>query len=505
MRTTDLFKNTRSAKRINESIEKTFGKRLNLESFDLPKLEDARNKLRTQIHDARSQSGFNENLENETLTQAQWMLDAINSEIAEREEFVSDAGPATLQVDTNEGNSEYRDMFNDWMNSEYAPYKDMAGDDNAIMQKAAEYLAGQLPAHEISDVAEILTGMYHGEDGYESVQTEGGMDELAADLGQIADTEDYDKLYDLLSDPGPIGKYLQDKIEEITFETGLHPKDDFEEIEPMLMDIIQQEFGGQNDDEGGETDDNYAMASAGFGSDEDYESVGNEAYDMDQLRKDAADRVKSNLDKQSDDRIAKLKSDKNKGFMAKVGDKIIGGAKGAAKGFMGKESIEQTGEDMTKLQEGEIQQASAIVTAKTMVDRVGRWIEELSGMENDTLLQLGDSIRDEMGAEQAKNFISAVAPAIQAALEALKGTRETLSTGVRTLTGEEQPANMLGDEPEAGMDDLAAPAEPDMMNAEPAADEFAAAEPAAGGLGDSGRAQRESIERGNNLLRVLAG
>jgi hypothetical protein len=44
------------------------------------------------------------------------------------------------------------------------------------------------------------------------------------------------------------------------------------------------------------------------------------------------------------------------------------------------------------------------------------------------------------------------------------------------------------------------------MNAEePAADEFAAAEPAAGGLGDAGRAQRESIERGNSLLRVLAG
>jgi hypothetical protein len=164
---------------------------------------------------------------------------------------------------------------------------------------------------------------------------------------------------------------------------------------------------------------------------------------------------------------------------------------------------------MTKLQEGEIQQASAIVTAKTMVDRVGRWIEELSGMENDTLLQLGDSIRDEMGSEQAKNFISAVAPAIQAALETLKGTRETLSTGVRTLTGEEQPAEMLGGEPEAdGMDDLEAPAAPDAMNAEPEADmgdEFGAAEPAAGGLGDAGRAQRESIDRGNSLLRVLAG
>jgi hypothetical protein len=30
----------------------------------------------------------------------------------------------------------------------------------------------------------------------------------------------------------------------------MHPKDDFEQIEPMLMDIVQKEFGGQNNDEG---------------------------------------------------------------------------------------------------------------------------------------------------------------------------------------------------------------------------------------------------------------
>jgi hypothetical protein len=170
----------------------------------------------------------------------------------------------------------------------------------------------------------------------------------------------------------------------------------------------------------------------------------------------------------------------------------------------------ESGEYMTKLTEGEVQQASAIVTAKTMVDRVSRWIEELSGMENDTLLQLGDSIRDEMGQEQAKNFISACAPAIQQALENLKTTRETLATGVRQLTGEEQGAEMLGGEPEAmgGEEEIGA-AEPDMMNTgdeEGApADEFAAAEPAAGGLGDAGREQRESINRSNNLLKVLAG
>ena len=172
-----------------------------------------------------------------------------------------------------------------------------------------------------------------------------------------------------------------------------------------------------------------------------------------------------------------------------------------------------TGEDMTKLYEGEIQQASAIVNAKTMVDRVGRWIEELSGMENDTLLQLGDSIRDEMSSELAKQFISACAPAIQQALQNLKDTRETLSSGVRMLTGEEQGAEMLGAEPGAEMGGELGGAEPDMMNAggdefggfEEPADEFGASDAAAGGLGDAGRAKRESIDRSNQLLRVLAG
>ena len=545
MKTTDLFRFNRSAERINESIEKTFGQRLNLESFDLPKLEDARNKLRTQIHDARSQSGFNENIENEAMTKAQWMLDAINAEIAEREEFIADAGPAEVE--------------------------------------------------------------------------EGAMSEIAAELGQVADEEDYDKLYDLLSDDGPVGKYLQGQIEEITGETGLHPKDDFEKIEQMLMDHIQQEFGGQNDDEGGETDDAYALSSAGFGSDEDYESINNEGESKYTDVSIAQDVYAENPDLDSEDdilnaafpHVVKMMGGNKKranylfnydedfpgemisaykwlqrqehdvgeatgrdayqrdydasvsgmgrrerendegnteppnNFAVSINGKQWKVFKGrgqyaddsaerkhyqqlkdwAAKksestgkkwevnvtGAPATESIQRTqGESMSNLREGEVQQASAIVTAKTMVDRVSRWIEELSSMENDTLLQLGDSIRDEMGQEQAKGFISSVAPAIQQALENLKSTRETMATGVRQLTGEEQGAEMLGAEPGADMggEEEMGPVEPDAMNAGGEElggdDEFAAAEPAAG-MGDAGREQRESIDRSSNLLRVLAG
>jgi hypothetical protein len=557
MRTTDLFKNNRSSKRLNESLSKTFGTQLDLESFDTPKLEDARNKLRTQIHTARQESGFNETIENETLTKAQFMHDAIVAELMDRQEHI---------VDT-------------------------------------------------------------------SVQTEGGMDELADELGKIANEEDYDKLYDLLSDDGPIGKYLQSQIEDITAETGLHPKDDFEEIEQRLMDRIQDEFADYGsghdgdredphgyDDEGGETDDNYALASAGFGSDEDYESIETEGESKHTDVSIAQDVYAENPDLDSEDdilnaafpHVVKMMGGNKKranylfnydedfpgemisaykwlqrqehdvgeatgrdayqrdydssvsgmgrrerendegdtepanNFAVSINGKQWKVFKGrgqyaddsaernhyqqlkawAAKksestgkkwevhvtGAPATESIQRTqGESMSNLREGEVQQASAIVTAKTMVDRISRWIEELSSMENDTLLQLGDSIRDEMGQDQAKAFISSVAPAIQQALENLKTTRETMATGVRQLTGEEQGAEMLGGEPDDMGSDEMGPAEPDAMNMDGdmgdigGEDEFAAAEPAAGGLGDAGRAQRESIDRSNSLLKVLAG
>jgi hypothetical protein len=287
----DLFSTHRSSKKLNESLQKVFGKKINFENFSLDQLQDARNKLRTQLSQVRTESQFNETVENEAYHQAKFMLDAINAEIEEREEYIIDS--------------------------------DQTKDDE--------------------------------------------LDEESED-----DLDDLDDLED-------------------------------------------------DDDEYGEFP----------------------------------------------------------------------------------ESIQ--GENMHNLREGEIQQAQSIVSAKTMVDRVGRWIEELSGMENDSLIQLGDQIRDEMGAEMAKRFISSVAPAIQQALDNLKTTRETLSSGVRLLTGEEQGAEMLGGETSSDME-----AGPDTMNQEPEMgaeeplDDFAAAD-AATGPDAAGREQRESIQYQNRLLKVLAG
>jgi hypothetical protein len=381
MEARDLFSVNRSAKRLNESLQKIFGKKINLENFSLEQLEDARNKLRTQISQVRSSSNFNETVENDAYHQAKFMLDAIVAEIADREQFIADAGTA--------------------------------------------------------------------ETSYEE-----GMSDIDIDLQNLADEGDEEDLIDAMSGlkGGELQIALEDMMEELKDELAAKGMNDVindeDKMIEMLWDKIVDEYGGSDSDEGGETDDNYALSSAGFGSDEDYGDFGRD------------------------------------------------------------ESVQ--GDDMRRVTEGEIQQAQSIVSAKTMVDRVGRWIEELSGMENDSLLQLGDQIRDEMGQEQAKRFIEAVAPAIQAALENLKTTRETLSSGVRILTGEEQPAEMLGGEPAAGGEEEMGMAEPDMMNQEPEAgadlgDEFAAAEPAAGGAEATGREQRESIQFQNRLLKVLAG
>ena len=521
MKTADLFKNNRSAKRLNESMEKLFGNKLDLASFDTPKLEDARNKLRTQIHTARQTSGFNENIENEALTKAQFMHDAIVAELMDRREHIVDIGVQEgSDIDKQELMAILK-RFDENMN-EIGGYGDP--DFNKIL--------AALSQGNVESAVDEVYGNYSDQDG-----------------GEIR-SNDFDN-------------YLED-------------------LEDQFKDLV-----GGSDDEGGETDDGYALASAGFGSDEDYESVNNEGgrdpedwdegnteppnnfavsingkqwkvfkgrgrYAEDDREKQHYQQLRAWAAKKSESTGKKwevnvtgapatesiqteLSKNTLKSYQDKAGKDIVNTMTSgdhmttdkSAKKVMNRmrgsekadnkiykkenESIQRTqGESMSNLREGEVQQASAIVTAKTMVDRVSRWIEELSSMENDTLLQLGDSIRDEMGQEQAKGFISSVAPAIQQALENLKSTRETMATGVRQLTGEEQGAEMLGSEPGDEMDmggDEMGPAEPDAMNMggdELGGDEFAAAEPAAG-MGDAGREQRESIDRQSRLLKVLAG
>jgi len=134
------------------------------------------------------------------------------------------------------------------------------------------------------------------------------------------------------------------------------------------------------------------------------------------------------------------------------------------------------------------------MAAKDMVDRVTGWMEDTAEMKTESMLDLADAIRDEMGVEQSNAFVETIKASLDELYTSMEGTRAALSNGVTMLTGEgEMTTPMGGDdmavdpsmEPTVDQDDAAIPA---------GDDDFAAAEPAAGGDEVAGRETRESVD-----------
>jgi len=147
-------------------------------------------------------------------------------------------------------------------------------------------------------------------------------------------------------------------------------------------------------------------------------------------------------------------------------------------------------EAIEQVNEGEEDKAEIVMAAKDMVDRVTNWMEDTAEMQTESMLELADAIRDEMGSEASEAFTSTVKPALEAMYAAMESTRGTLTQGVGQLTGEAEPMDTMGAddvdmEPTADMDmDMDMDAEAD--------DDFAAADAAAGGEEEAGREKRES-------------
>ena len=147
--------------------------------------------------------------------------------------------------------------------------------------------------------------------------------------------------------------------------------------------------------------------------------------------------------------------------------------------------------------EGAEDTAELVMAAKDMVDRVTGWMEDTAEMQTESMLELADAIRDEMGNEKSEAFTAAVKPALESLYAAMESTRGALTGGVGMLTGEAEPMDTMGMDDEMPMEppiDAEMPA--DAPIEEPAAeDDFGAAAPAAGGEEEAGRAKRESVQR----------
>jgi len=161
-----------------------------------------------------------------------------------------------------------------------------------------------------------------------------------------------------------------------------------------------------------------------------------------------------------------------------------------------------------EVKEGAEEGAQLVMAAKDMVDRITGWMEDTAEMQTESMLELGDAIRDELGSESSEQFIGTVKPALEQLYTVFETTREALTGGVAIITGEGGPETMPGGEGDVPAEDPAM--EPvDDGTGEPGAeapvdDEFGASEPATGGEEVADREKRESVERSRRLGNILS-
>jgi len=230
---------------------------------------------------------------------------------------------------------------------------------------------------------------------------------------------------------------------------------------------------------------------------------------LDVVRQAIKERTLSDDEKSKKEKYVKGMKKTSGEFKKRYGEKGEEVMHATATKMAKKESVEEAMEVLRgvlserTLTEGEEEKAALIMSSRDMVDKITGWLEDVSSMKTETMLDLIDSIRDELGSDVAEQFSSTVKPALDDLYANLEGHRTTMAQAGSILTGEEGPgagaASSMGDMGGAEM-----PATMGAPDAEMGGDEFAASEPATGGEAPAGRMKRESIEYSRKLGTILS-
>jgi hypothetical protein len=192
-------------------------------------------------------------------------------------------------------------------------------------------------------------------------------------------------------------------------------------------------------------------------------------------------------------------------FKKRYGDKGDEVMNATATKMAKKESIEEAMDVLRgvlserTLLEGEEEKAALIMSARDMVDKLTGWLEDVASMKAETMLELVDSIRDELGSQTSTQFAEKVKPALEEVYTCLETNRQALAQSVAILTGEEAPG--------MGAEGAPTPQPSEMTPGEeefPSGDAFDAAAAAAGGAAEAGREKRESVEYSRRLGNILS-
>lgn len=366
-----------TSKTLNETLAKKFGTKIDVDSFTLEQLQDARNKIRTKQFDIETNESFSGISQNRTYSKNKLFLDVLNAAISERAD-IAEAKPDFLDMDKDGDKKEHMKK---------------AIKDKKVKEEPNEgnEFSGALAKAKAAGEKEFKVG------------------------GKTHQVKEGDGIYH------DCAKKFEHKVYgECTVLAGQHT---------LLEDGTVTHY------------------DATF-------VKGGEQYVVRNVA------IKDMFNVISEGHSHASKSKRKKAKMESV--------------------IKEGAEDAAEL----------VMAAKDMVDRLTGWMEDTAEMQSESMLELADAIRDEMGAQQSEAFTNAVKPALEQLYAAMESTRVALTGGVGMLTGEDgAPAADMGaelpaEEPVPGAEEM----EPTVDTE----DEFAAAAAAAGGEEEAGRARRES-------------
>lgn len=103
------------------------------------------------------------------------------------------------------------------------------------------------------------------------------------------------------------------------------------------------------------------------------------------------------------------------------------------------------------LRESEIQQAQVVLAAQDMVDRVQKMLEDTTEMQFKELPALVDSIKNEVGVDQAAQFNADAAAALSGLVQNLQASKGQLEAALGVVTGQGGGAVVPGAEMGADM------------------------------------------------------
>jgi hypothetical protein len=448
-----IFNTSINSSKLSENLNKQFGVKVSLDRYNREQLEDMRNKLRTRIFQYEGSSRFNDLLQNESYQKDKAMLELLNTRIKEM---------------LGEQMKQLRDKL-DQLN------------EGKKGVKVAKHPQGSKKA----------TKDYDGDGKVETPKDEvwGSRAKAAAKAGKPFSEAAKPDFLDMDKDGNkkePMKKAVKDKkVKEAQGEADDKDRKPAKTKErevtlPSGAKVKSRTVQGWQSQK--------ADKEAGKDKNKDLD----EAEDRLPAKKAASTWTDKSGKKHPSTKVQGHQSRKADKEADKEKKKDLDESK-----LVFKRNVRLVNESLARyIAEDEEGKAKAITAAGDMVNDFTSWMQRVGQYQTKTMIELADAIKADFGAQEAEQFKQAVAPALASALETLTAQREAISNAVAVLAGEATAAAPMGMEPEMGPEEPGMDmAGPDTMNPEPAGDEFAAADAAAGGPEAAGRAMRESKEQ----------